>query len=426
MYNIYIETYGCSANQNNSEIMAGMLSSAGLNVVRNKDLADVIILNTCIVKGPTEQRMCSRIKELAGKKQKLIIAGCMPSAEADKIKKISPKAVLVGIHDIRKILLAVSSAIKGKQKDFLSKQDEEKLCLPKIPFNKTIGINQISEGCSGNCSYCFTKFAKGNLFSYSQQNILKSVRNDLAAGCKEVWLTSQDNAAYGIDYGSRMLSELLENIFALKGKFLVRLGMMNPNNVLPILDDLIKSYRNEKMFKFLHIPLQSGSDSVLKAMNRNYSVKDFLKIINSFRKAIPDITISTDVICGYPTETEGDFQQTLEIIKKIKPDILNISKFWSMPRTQASKLQQLSSEEIKKRSTKLALLHKKIALDNNKKWLGQKIRCLIDDFGKNNDMLARNECYKQIVLKADKFSLGKFVNIKITEITPHYLIGEII
>jgi len=424
MYNIYIETFGCSANQSNSEIMAGLLARAGLNIVKNKEIADVIILNTCIVKGPTEQRMCSRIKELASKK--LVVAGCMPSAEADKIKRIAPKAVLVGVHDFKKILLAVSSVIKGKQKEFLSERNEEMLCMPKIPFNKVISITQISEGCPGNCSYCFTKLAKGDLFSYSQQNILKSVKNDIAAGCKEIWLTSQDNAAYGMDYGSRMLPELLENILSLKGKFLVRLGMMNPNNVLPILHELIKCYKNEKMFKFLHIPLQSGSDKVLGAMNRNYSVKDFLKIINGFRKEIPDITVSTDIICGYPTETKEDFEQTLEIIKKIKPDILNISKFWSMPRTQASKLKQLSSEEIKKRSTRLALLHKEIALDNNKKWIEWQGKCLIDDFGKGNDMLARNNCYKMVVLKADKFMLGKSVNVRITEITPHYLHGEII
>jgi len=333
MYNIYIETYGCSANQSNSEIMAGLLASAGFNIVKNKDIADVIILNTCIVKGRTEQRMRSCIEGFS--KKKLVVAGCMPSAEADKIKKISPNAVLVGVHDFKKILLAVSAVIKGKQKDFLSERGEEMLCMPKIPFNKTVSITQISEGCSGNCSYCFTKLAKGDLFSYSEKSIIKSIKSDIAAGCKEIWITSQDNAAYGLDFGSRMLPELLEKILAIKGKFLVRLGMMNPNNVLPILNDLIKCYKHEKMFKFLHLPLQAGSDAVLKSMNRNYDVKDFMKIINEFRKEIPDITISTDIICGYPTETREDFEKTIEIIKKIKPDILNISKFWSMPRTQA-------------------------------------------------------------------------------------------
>jgi len=424
MYNIYIETYGCSANQSNSEIMAGLLASAGFNIVKNKDIADVIILNTCIVKGRTEQRMRSCIQGFS--KQKLVVAGCMSSAEADKIKKIAPNAVLVGVHDFKKILLAVSSVIKGKQKDFLSERNEEKLCLPKIPFNKVISITQISEGCSGNCSFCITRLAKGDLFSYSEQNILKSVKNDINSGAKEIWLTSQDNAAYGLDDGSRMLPELLEKILSLKGKFYLRLGMMNPNNVLPILHELVKCYKNEKMFKFLHLPLQAGSDSVLKAMNRNYSVKDFLKIIEAFRKEIPDITISTDIICGYPTETNEDFEKTIQIIKKIKPDILNISKFWSMPRTQASKLKQLSSEEIKKRSTKLAPLHQEIAIDNNKKWIGWQGKCLIDDFGKSNDMLARNESYKQIVLKADKSLLGKFVNVKITNIAPHYLYGDVV
>lgn len=422
MYNAYIETYGCAANQNNSEIMIGLLERAGFNIVSDKKIADIAIINTCIVKGPTLQRMISRIKKLGSKK--LIVAGCMPDVEVAQIATLAPKASLLGGHHIKEVCKVAKALIERKRLVLIEHTNEVKLCMPKTRQNPIIGISQISEGCVGNCAFCIVKEAKRKLFSYPAEAVLKNVKADLQAGCKEIWLTSQDSGAYGLDSGKGKLPQLLNSILLLPGKFYVRLGMLNPNNVLPILDKLIECYENKKMFHFLHLPLQSGSDKVLKSMRRQYKVKNFVKIVNSFRKVIPDLTLSTDIICGYPTETKADFVKTFELIKEISPDIVNISKFWPMPGTEASKLKQISINEIKKRSSKLMSLANKISLAKNKELIGLQYICLVDRRGFDGTWLARNHAYKLVVLRSKENLLGKSIYVKISDATPHYLIGE--
>jgi len=424
MYNIYIETYGCSANQNNSEIIAGMLAKAGLFIIKNAENADVLILNTCVVKGRTEQRMRSRILELSELKKPLIITGCMPDVEAKIIKKINPFVNLVGVHHIKDILNVVRKVIEGKTIEIISKQDEIKLNTEKIPKSRIIGITQISEGCLGQCAYCYTRLAKGKLFSYPKDLVLESVKKDIESGCKEIWITSQDCAAYGLDKGKRELPDLLNSVLKSRAKFFIRLGMMNPNNVKPMLNKLIECYKDKKMFKFLHIPLQSGSDSVLEDMRRGYKTKDFVEIVEKFRKEIPEILISTDIICGYPTETAEDFQKTLDLMKQLKPNIVNTSKFWAMPKTKAARLKQLASEEIKKRSVKMSFLHKQNGLEINKKLLGKEYSCIIEDFGNAGKMIARNINYIPILV--EKAKIGEIVNVKVTGYNYNYLIGEIV
>lgn len=424
--NVYIETYGCSANQNNSEIIAGILQQAGLFVVKNIKIADMAILNTCIVKRPTEEKMISRIKELGKSfKSRLIVAGCMPDVLVKKIKKIAPQASLVGSHYIHNIANAVKKISERKIVSLIGQKDEVKLCMPKINKDRVIGITQILEGCAGKCSYCITRNAKGSLFSYPKEKIIKNVINDINNGCKEIWFTSQDNAAYGIDEGKASLPGLLNETLSLRGKFFLRLGMMNPNHALKILDELVECYKNEKMFKFLHIPLQSGSNKVLGDMNRDYKVQDFIKITKRFKKEFPALTISTDIIVGYPTETEKDFHETLSVIKDVKPGVLNISRFWPRNGTEAAKLKQLKANAAKKRATELMNLHSKIALEESKKVIDWQGICLIDKHGFDNTWLARNGDYKLIVLKG-KNLLGKFHNVEIKSATPHYLFADLI
>lgn len=422
--NIYIETYGCSANQNNGEIMAGMLSRNGFIIVNNEKIADICILNSCIVKGPTLQKMLSRIKQMSRKK--LIVAGCMPDILSKQILKIAPKASLVGSHHVNEIVKVVKSLIERKQSILISRQPEIHLCKPKNYKNRAIGITQISEGCLGDCSYCIVKLVKGPLNSYPQDEIIKNIQNDLDSGCKETWLTSQDCASYGLDMPQKkiFLPELLSKILALKGKFMVRLGMSNPNHILPIAKDLIELYKNPKMFKFLHIPLQSGSDNVLKAMNRRYNINDFIKIVKNFRSEIPEITISTDIIVGYPGETEGDFQETLDIIEETKPDVMNIARYWPMQNTKAFQMPLLSQKVIMERTKKLMALHNKIALEKNKSFIGQELKVLVDE-NKEGLLVARDSAYRFVILKGDKSLLGKTVNAKIVNADSHHLIGEI-
>ncbi len=357
---IYFETYGCVANQNNTEIMKGLVRQAGLEITSNPDIADILIINTCVVKEPTEKKIERRLQDLRKKcpEKPIIIAGCMPEVRADRLRYNN--LYLLGTHHVKDLpkLIRKIYENKYKEEEFLSLRYEEKLCLPKISIKKEVGITQISEGCLGNCSFCIVRLAKHSLFSYSKEKIIENVERDVKAGAKEIWLTSQDNASYGLDREKRELPKLLKKILGLKGKFKVRIGMMNPENVLPILSDLIKIYKHEKMKPFLHLPLQSGSDKILKAMNRKYSVSDFLKIVKKFRKEIPDLFLSTDIIVGFPSETEKDFQETLKIIKKIKPQQLNLSRYWAMKGTQAAKLKQLPVNLVKERIKKLVQIYK--------------------------------------------------------------------
>ncbi len=356
---VYFETYGCQANKNNTEIMKGLVRQAGLEITNNPDVADILVINTCIVKEPTEKKIERRISDLIKlyPKKPLIIAGCMP-----QVRKIKQENIfLLGTHHIKDITKLIRKIYENKvDEDFVSERNEEKLCLPKIPEKRDVGITQISEGCVGNCTFCITRLAKGKLFSYSEEKILKNIKNDLQSGAKEIWITSQDNAAYGLDKGKRKLPDLLRKILSLKGKFKVRVGMMNPENVLPILDELVEIYKHKKMKKFLHIPVQSGSNKILKLMNRRYKVEDFIKIVDSFKKEIPDLTLWTDIIVGFPGETEKDFEESLNLVKKIKPSFINISRFWVRKGTPAEKMKQLPQQEVKKRVKKLISLFKEI------------------------------------------------------------------
>jgi MiaB-like tRNA modifying enzyme len=349
----YIETYGCTANKNNTEIIKGLVKTSGLEITNNPEIADIIILNTCIVKEPTEKKIESRISELLNKNKKIIIAGCMPDVRHEKLKH--KNIYLISNKNIKQISSLIKSIEQGSysKEKFLIQKNEIKLCLPKYPDKKRIGITQISEGCLGNCSFCLTRLAKGKLFSYPQEKIIQNIKSDLSAGCKEIWITSQDNANYGLDEGKRKLPKLLSMITELKGRFEIRIGMMNPENILPIIDELIELYKNKKIKKFLHIPVQSGSSLILNKMNRKYTAEDFEKIVEKFRKQIEDIVIWTDIIVGFPGETEDDFSKTLEIISKTKPDFVNVNRFWAMNGTQAQKMPQISRQIIKQRTKKL-------------------------------------------------------------------------
>jgi len=424
---IYTETFGCSANQNNTEIMKGILRQAGFDTVIKTDIADIIILNTCIVKGPTEKKIERRISDLLKLNKPIIVAGCMPEVRAEKLKKIK-NIYLLGTHHYKDILNLIYDIVNKKYRaeKYLSYKDEIKLCMNKIRQNKIIGITQISEGCLGSCNYCITRLAKGKLFSYPMEKIIENIKKDIKEGCKEIWITSQDNAAYGTERGKYELTKLLKEILKIEGKFLVRIGMTNPNNVLPILDELIEIYKNEKIYKFLHIPLQSGSDNILEKMNRLYSVKDFFYIVNKFRKEIPEITIATDIILAYPGEGRKDFVKTLDVIKKIQPDVVNFSKYWAMKGTPAEKEKQIDVKIAIKRAKEFSKLYVEILQKKNKKWLGWEGKVLVDEF-KNNNFIARNTSYKPIVLKTKRRDLlGKFINVKIVNTSVNYLVGEIL
>lgn len=420
---VYIKTFGCSANQSDSEVMAGLLMQAGHKIVSSAKESDLIIINSCGVKGRAEIDFFREVEAARKLKKKIIACGCVPSGNKKLIKTKLSEISVVDINSIHKIVSVAEQTLKGKRIVLFGKKKIQKICLPRQRKNKTIAIVPISEGCVGTCTYCFTKLAKGELFSYPEETILIEIKTAIKEGCKEIWLTSQDCAAYGLDVNIN-LARLLEKVCRNSGDFYVRVGMSNPNHVNRILPELIKFYKNPKVFKFLHIPVQSGSNKVLRDMRRGYTVEQFKKVISQFRKHIPNLTVSTDIICGYPTETENDFEKTIGLIKWLQPDVINLSQFWPRPGTKAAEMKQLKPGVAKERSRELTKLYQEIALKKNKKWIGWKGKVLVDEVGSKAGFVARNESYKPIVLREKNLKLSKAINARIVTATKNYLIGE--
>lgn len=416
---IYIETYGCSANQSNSEIMAGFLAKTKHELVpENK--ADLIIINTCTVKTPTERKILRRIRELHNQKKKVLVGGCMAEVQRNDILKAHPKASIMSLFSTSKIVEIVDKIEEGFRVIRLKDKREPLLCLPKLRINQVINIVQIAEGCVGDCNYCVVKYAKKGLTSFPLHLIISDIQNSVKEGCKEIWITSQDTAAYGIDNGFR-LPALLRKITTIPGNHKIRIGMMNPANVLPMLNDLIIAYKHPKIYRFLHLPVQSGSDEVLEAMNRKYTVDEFKKIYYAFKKQFPDLTFSTDIIVGYPGETEEDFKKTLKLIEEIKPDIVNISMYGKRPHTKVEE-KEVPPFRIKERSRKLTEIVNKIKEEKNKKWIKWEGEVLISQKGSKGGFIARNYVYKPILLNKGK--LGEFSRVSIVDARTGYLVGK--
>jgi len=422
MAKIYSEVYGCSSNKADREIALGLLQNAGFDIIEDAGKSDVIAIFTCTVKSPTVNRMIHRVRELTELNKPLVVAGCMPKTEKKIIERINPGASMVGPDSIEKIADAARIAMEGRKAVFAEDLRIPKLCLPRVRENPVIDIVPISVGCQSSCSYCSVKFARGRLFSYPVRKVVEEVGQALKDGCKEFYITSQDSACYGFDSHAR-LHELLNEICKAEGRFFVRVGMMNPMYAKQILDDMIEAYKDEKIFKFLHLPVQSGSDRILGLMNRGYEVKDFLEIVEKFRKEFSQLTLATDVIVGFPSETEDDFKKTTDLVEKIEPDIVNISKFGPRSGTEAAKMKQLDRRIVNERSSLLYRIAKRIALEKNKKWVGWRGEILVDEKSEEG-LQGRNFSYKPVVLK-DSCTLGSLVGVEIIDATPNFLVGKL-
>ncbi|MBR9691567.1 tRNA (N(6)-L-threonylcarbamoyladenosine(37)-C(2))-methylthiotransferase [Candidatus Woesearchaeota archaeon] len=408
---IYIKTYGCALNRADSETMAGLLKKAKFEIVDNPEDAFVIIINTCTVKGPAEAKFFTYLENLKKEYEfkKIIITGCIPQADPKKLKGYA----LLGTSRITDIVQLVEETLNDNPIRMLKRKELPRLNLPKIRKNPVIEIIPICEGCLGSpCSYCKVKQARGDLRSYPKEEIIQQAKQAIKDRIPEIWLTAQDTGCYGKDIDSS-LPELLKEIIQLPGDFKIRLGMLNPNHILEFLDKLIEIYKSEKIFKFLHIPVQSGNNEILKAMKRKYTAEQFKEIIKRFKSAIPNTTIATDIICGFPGETEEQFQDSLNLIKEITPDVLNISRFWPRPKTPAAELENKVPEiEIKRRSALMASIFQNISRMRNERWIDWSGPILIDEIGEDNSFVGRNFAYKPVIVKGD-YQLGDKINVKI-------------
>ncbi len=403
-----IETYGCTMNQADSDIIRGILSK--YFELSSPEDAEVVVINSCGVIEFTERKIIKRIKELKSKGKKVVLAGCLTRISEEAVE-ISDSAIAPDCLD--STLDAVLSAISGVK--FVRKErrkvDKAELCEVKKRLEENaIAIVSISEGCLGTCSFCATRLARGKLRSFSLDSVVREVELAVKSGFKEIQLTSQDTGAYGLDKGKAMLPDLLKKISEIEGDFRVRVGMMNPHHAIDILDDLIEAFESEKIYKFIHVPVQSGDDKVLEDMRRKHTVADFVEVVREFRKNFDDVVVSTDIIVGFPTESEEAFWKSYELIKEVRPDIVNITRYSPRKGTPAAKMKDIPGWIKKDRSRKLTELCRKIGFENNLKFVGKTLRVLVTRRGKDSTMLARTDSYRPVITRG---KIGEFKNVKV-------------
>ncbi|RBQ24445.1 tRNA-2-methylthio-N(6)-dimethylallyladenosine synthase [Candidatus Methanobinarius endosymbioticus] len=425
---IYIDTFGCTFNQADSQIMAGNLIENKFEIVNVVEEADVAIINTCYVKQPTESKVTNRIQKLKIQfpDLKVIVSGCMVGIDPKKLDKIAPDTSWIGPHQLNKTTDVVKSTLNGEISRECDFSKDTKVGVPKLRFDELIHIIQICEGCLGACTYCCTRFARGVLNSYPIEDIKKEAKKALLDGCVEIQLTAQDTVAFGKDTDEK-LSDLIKEVANLsndpdiKNDFRIRVGMMHPKNIGNDLSNFIEAFKLPNVYKFIHIPIQSGSNKILSDMRRNHTLEEYKNIIEAFKKEIPSITIATDIIVGYPTETEEDFEKTAEFLKDVKPDLVHLSKYRHREGAPSSILEEIPHEIMKRRSKYLTNIKSEITEDENKELVGTKQRVLVVEKGFKGGFIAKTDSYIPVVV--DNVEIGTFVNIKITEATSTYLKG---
>lgn len=427
VWKVFIKNFGCSSNVADGEVLAGCLSKAGFHLTTTESEADLLIYNTCAVKGPTENRIINEIKH-APKDKKIVVAGCLPKISFERLLREVHFDGAVGPSVGGEIVDVVTRVLAGERiVDLCNEEKKPLLSLPRQTSNPVVSIVPINYGCLGNCAYCCVVQARGHLRSYSIQEVTERVQKDYAFGAKEFWVTSQDTASYGRDIGTD-LAELLFALGCLGGDFRVRVGMMTPNLVKDMQSRLIVAFKAEKVFKFLHLPVQSGDDAVLRCMRRFYTAAEFRETVDAFRADHPDLTLATDIIVGFPGETAVAFENTLRLLEEVKPDIVNVSKFFARPKTAAWKMKDglVEKEEIKRRSTVASELVKRLSANRNLPWMGWIGEILVDEKGKvEGSWVGRNFAYKPIAIKSNDDLLGKTLKVKVVETLGTYLKGEL-
>jgi len=400
---VAIENYGCTANLALGSRIESLLRENGLEVTSPEE-AEVVIVNTCGVIEYTERKILKRIERLR-KEKKVIVTGCLPA-----LREISGENIVASIPggDFTKLSEVL--------------EIEERRVFPQ-PFGVMVAVD-IASGCLSSCSYCAVKLAKGRLKSRRIEEIEEEVRHLVSRGVKEIEITSQDNSAYGADIRSS-LPELLERICRIEGDFMIRVGMMNPKTLIPILEDVLECMRDEKVFKFFHIPVQSGSNRILERMKRGYTVEEFLEIHRAIERNFEDFTFSTDIIVGFPGESDEDFEMTKELIRKVKPDKLNITRFSPRKGTEAYEMGDMHGRIKKARSRELCRIHREISLSLNLRKVGETSEVLVTERGKEGSVIARDHAYRNVVIRKD-LPLGVRRKVRFTEATPTYLVGEVL
>ncbi len=406
----YVESYGCTMNFGEGRGLAEDLASAGHTPAGSADDADLVVLNTCTVVETTEKRMLSRISELRRQGKQVIVTGCMAKVQPKRIEIRLPGAPIVAPGDY------------GGFRDLVLDRYGCAGSPVTLPATSD-AILPIAQGCNGRCSYCITKFARGDLRSYPPGPLLERFDSFLGSGSREVLVTAQDTSSYGMDAGTDLVS-LLGSMLSREGDFRIRLGMTNPDSLARVADGLTALMGDERLYRFVHIPVQSGSDRVLRSMRRKYTVADFMELVDGLRSAVPDISIATDFICGFPGETAEDHAMSVDLVRELRADTVNITRFSARPGTDAALMEQVHGRISAERSAELTRVKNETELDVNAGLVGRRYVALATEEGRDGTIL-RTGNYRPVVVR-EGIPLGTFAEVEVTEGRPTYLMGRLV
>lgn len=431
---VYIFTFGCQQNEADSEKILGMANAMGYDKTDDPDEADMIILNTCAIRQHAEEKalsMLGRFKSLKRKDNSLIVGVCGCMAAEEHIKNM----LKTDFHYVTFTLepnmlhripeLVYKSLVEGKR-NFVIGEDRGDV-VEGMPMTRRFGHKawvSIMYGCNNFCSYCIVPYVRGRERSRSVNDILSECRSLVDDGVKEITLLGQNVNSYR---GECDFASLLERIAAIEGDFIIRFMTSHPKDVSDSLIDVMSRY-SPKIAPYFHLPLQSGSDRILKAMNRTYNRERFLSIVDKLRAKIPDICLSTDVIVGFPSETEEDFRDTLDVLDKAKFDMVYAFKYSPREGTPAARMSEQISMDVKEdRIARLLKMQDSISYANNEKYISLVMTVLVDSLSKRKDkntVNARTYGNKLVHFEGDESMIGKYMQVKIDRVGIYELYAD--
>lgn len=437
---IYVKTWGCSHNNSDGEYMAGLLAEQGYRIVMSDSeghSANLWLLNSCTVKGPSEAAFLNFISNAEGLGKKVVVAGCVPQAAQRDPRWANYSSI--GVQQLDRVVEVVEETLQGNTVQFFNDRKDPKfgrrkaggtpLNMPKVRRNPLIEIIPLNTGCLNQCTYCKTKQARGDLASYPPEDICARIRQVLAEGVVEIWLTSEDTGAYGIDFGTNIVA-LLDQIVAILDELAdpgvrLRLGMTNPPYILDHLQGIAKVLQHPNVYKFLHLPVQAASNKVLDDMRRQYTLEQFTHIVDYLQSEVPGITIATDIICGFPSEDDDDFSETLKLLQEYKFPVLHISQFYPRQGTPAAKMQQLPSQVKKTRSRAATKVFESyLPFDC---YVGTERLVLVTEWSKDGEQyVGHDEAYRQVLVSKNDSYMGRLVKVKITKATKWSMVGTVL
>ncbi len=399
---IYVESYGCSLQKGEAGLYVNGIMENGDVIVQSPEDADIRVIGTCAVIRKTENHMLERIGSLSETGPTRVI-GCLPPVSMNTINMKNVEMMSP---------LEFRDLYKGGFDDV---EIHDPSILDGIPIN---------QGCTGSCNYCISRVARGKLLSRNADKICGQVKMQVERGIREVRISSLDTSAYGKDTGVR-LPQLVDKICSIPMEFKLRVGMMEPKNTSEILGGLMASYENSHVFKFLHLPVQSGDDRILEAMNREYGISQYFDIVERFRGQFPDSVLSTDIISGYPDDDEESFEKTMRMLEKSSPDIINITRFSPRQYTKDFPRNPPPSNLVKRWTQEYSRLHHEILENRLDMQLGKVKKVMVTEHGKNNSSVCRDEAYRPVVVPGS-VELYSSHDVEIVEASGTYLIGKIV